>query len=123
MPRASAAVKALPQSIKDVIAAAQDRKALELVVLDLRKALGFTDYFVICSGGNPKQIKAIAEAVESALKTSGVRPNHLEGYEHASWILVDCFDFVVHIFSQPSRAFYDLERLWGDAKRIEFFAK
>lgn len=121
MPRAarSTAVRVLPQAIKDVIAAAQDRKARDVVVLDLRRAHGFTDYFVICSGGNPRQVKAIAEAVETSLKAAGIHPNHLEGYEHANWVLIDCFDFIVHVFSLETRTFYDLERLWGNAERIE----
>jgi len=114
-----ATVNRLPEALKRVIDAAQDRQALDLVVLDLRRAHGFTDYFVIGSGTNPRQIKAIADAIETALKAAQVRPNHVEGYERAEWILIDCFDFIVHIFNPDTRAFYALERLWGNAERVE----
>jgi ribosome-associated protein len=101
------------------IEAARDKKATELVVLDLRKTGAFTDYFLICTGANPRQVHAIADAVEQALKTKQVRPAHLEGYQRAEWILVDYFDFIVHVFSPAARAFYGLERLWGNAARID----
>ena len=101
------------------ITAAQDRKALDLIVLDLRPAHGFADYFLICSGTNPRQIKAIADAVQEAEAARGLKPAHVEGYDRAGWILLDYFDFIVHIFSPDARAFYALERLWGNAKRIE----
>jgi ribosome-associated protein len=112
-------VNRLPAAVRAVIAAAIERKATDVVVLDLRRAHGFTDYFVICSGTNPRQIRAIAEAVELSLKARNVRPNHIEGYEAAEWVLIDCFDFIVHIFNLETRAFYALERLWGNADRIE----
>jgi ribosome-associated protein len=115
----SAAVNRLPEPIKQVLTAAFDRKAVDLVVLDLRQAHGFTDYFVICSGINPRQVKAIADAIDATLRRLHVRPNHVEGYERAEWILIDCFDFIVHIFGRETRAFYDLERLWGSAERID----
>ena len=109
----------LPDTIKHVVAAALDRKAIDVVILDLRSSHGFTDFFVICSGTNPRQIKALADAIDTLLRTSHVRPNHVEGYERAEWILIDCFDFVVHIFNPETRAFYALERLWGNAERID----
>jgi ribosome-associated protein len=112
-------VNRLPAAVRAVIVAAIDRKATDVVVLDLRRAHGFTDYFVICSGTNPRQIRAIADAVELSLKARNVRPNHIEGYETAEWVLIDCFDFIVHIFNLETRAFYALERLWGNADRIE----
>ena len=112
----------LPATIRTVIDAALDRKATDLVVLDLRRAHGFTDYFVICSGTNPRQIKAIADAVETSLRAMKLRPNHIEGYERAEWVLIDCFDFIVHIFNLETRTFYALERLWGNADRIEVAA-
>src|SRR5262245_37018410 len=87
--------------------------------MDLRPANGFADYFLICSGQNPRQIKAIADAIQDALRETGVRPAHVEGYERAGWILLDFFDFIVHIFSPEARAFYSLERLWGNATRME----
>ena len=109
----------LPDTITHVVAAALDRKAIDVVILDLRSAHGFTDFFVICSGTNPRQIKALADAIDTLLRTSHVRPNHVEGYERAEWILIDCFDFIVHIFNPETRAFYALERLWGNAERID----
>ena len=109
----------LPDTIKHVVAAALDRKAIDVVILDLRSSHGFTDFFVICSGTNPRQNKALADAIDTLLRTSHVRPNHVEGYERAEWILIDCFDFIVHIFNPETRAFYALERLWGNAERID----
>ena len=98
-----------------------DKKALDVVVLDLRKAGGFTDYFVICTGTNPRQIQAIADGVATTLRTEfGERPSLAEGIEKSQWILLDYFDFVVHIFSPDCRSFYALERLWGNAERHEF---
>src|SRR5204863_9758969 len=110
----------LPKVISAVIEAAQDRKATGVVVLDLKKAGAFTDYFVICSGSNPRQVQAIADAVEEALKAEKQRPSLVEGYARAEWILLDYFDFVVHVFSKHARDFYGLDRLWGSATRIEF---
>jgi ribosome-associated protein len=109
----------LPKQIDAAVRAADDKQAKELLVLDLRKAAGFTDYFVICSGTNPRQIRAIADAVMESLAQSGVKPAHIEGYERSEWILLDYFDFIVHIFAQETRVFYGLERLWGNAERIE----
>lgn len=118
----SSPISHLPEPIRRVIGAAFDRQAVDMVVLDLRRAHGFTDFFVICSGSNPRQIRAIGDAIGTLLKGLGVRPNHVEGYERAEWILIDCFDFIVHIFSPQTRAFYALERLWGNAERIEAVA-
>jgi ribosome-associated protein len=110
--------KRLPTSIERAINAAADKKAEGVVVLDLRKAAGFTDYFLVCSGGNPRQIRAIADAITEALANTGEKPAHVEGYDRAEWILLDFFDFVVHIFAPDTRVFYGLERLWGNAERI-----
>ena len=112
--------KRLPKAIDAAIEAARDRKASGIVVLDLKKASAFTDYFVICSASNPRQVQAIADAVEQALKAQKQRPSLVEGYARAEWILLDYFDFVVHIFSKHARDFYGLDRLWGSATRIEF---
>jgi ribosome-associated protein len=109
----------LPKQVELAIRAAEDKKASGFVVLDLRKAGGFTDFFVICSGTNPRQIRAIADGITEALGAEGVKPAHVEGYGRSEWILLDYFDFIVHIFAPETRAFYDLERLWGDAERIE----
>ena len=89
------------------------------MVLDLRKAAGFTDYFLICSGSNPRQIRAIADAVIDTLASHGVKPAHIEGYERSEWILLDYFDLIVHVFAPETRLFYELERLWGNAERRE----
>jgi ribosome-associated protein len=109
----------LPAQIEVAIGAAENKQARELVVLDLRKTHGFTDYFVIASGGNARQVRAIADAVMDALAAKGAKPAYVEGYDKSEWILLDYFDFIVHIFGQETRAFYDLERLWGNAERTE----
>ena len=108
----------LPKQITAAIAAADDKQARDLVVLDLGKADGFTDYFVICSGTNSRQIRAIADGVMEALAETGGKPAHVEGYERSEWILLDYFDFIVHIFAPETRAFYSLERLWGAAEQV-----
>jgi ribosome-associated protein len=109
----------LPAELKLAVTAALEKKAVDLVVLDLRKASAFTDFFLICTGTNIKQVQAIADAVEGALRQHGLRPALTEGYERGHWVLIDYFDFIVHIFAPTTRDFYGLERLWGDAKRIE----
>jgi len=109
---------ALPHQIAVAIDAASEKQARDLVVLDLRQAAGFTDFFVVCSGGNARQIQAIADGVIDALATRGVKPAHTEGYDRSEWVLLDYFDFVVHIFAPETRMFYGLERLWGNAERI-----
>jgi ribosome-associated protein len=111
----------LPAAVRGAVRAARDKKAEDIVVLDLRKAGGFTDYFVICTGLNARQITAIADGVEDTLrKEFSERPALAEGVEESEWILLDYFDFVVHIFSRDCRSFYALERLWGNAERHEF---
>ena len=111
----------LPKAVAAAVEAARDKKAMDTVVLDLRKADGFTDYFVICSGANARQITAIADAVQDTLKQQlGERPAVAEGVKSSEWILLDYFNFVVHIFSRECRSFYGLERLWGNATRYEF---
>src|SRR5689334_2915074 len=111
----------LPKAVATAIQAALDKKAEDTVVLDLRKADGFTDYFVICSGSNARQITAIADAVQDTLKQQlGERPAVAEGVKSSEWILLDYFNFVVHVFSRECRSFYGLERLWGNATRHEF---
>lgn len=102
-----------------VVRAALDKKATDVVVLDLRKTPAFTDFFVLCSGQNPRQVKAIADAVEETMKAAKVRPAHVEGYDRAEWVLMDYFTFIVHVFSPQTREFYSLERLWGDAERVD----
>jgi ribosome-associated protein len=101
------------------VKAALDKKATDVVVLDLRHTPAFTDFFVLCSGQNARQVQAIADAIEEALRAAKVRPSHVEGYDRAEWILMDFFTFIVHVFTPQTRDFYSLERLWGDAERIE----
>ena len=111
----------LPKAVSTAVEAALDKKAVDVVVLDLRKAGGFTDFFVICTGMNPRQIHAIADGVEDTLRTTlGERPTLAEGVEKSEWILLDYFNFVVHVFSRDCRSFYGLERLWGNAERYEY---
>lgn len=110
----------LPKEVVAAIDAALDRKAIDLVVMDLHAAGAFTDFFVVCTGQNARQVQAIADAVETALKTRKLRPSHVEGYARAEWVLIDYFDFIVHVFTPGARSFYSLERLWGDAVRIEY---
>ena len=112
----------LPAQVDLAIRAAEDKKAVGVTVLDLRKAAGFTDYFLICSGTNPRQIRAIADSVTEALAAEGVKPAHVEGYDRSEWVLLDYFDFIVHVFAPETRMFYGLERLWGNAERIEVSA-
>ena len=102
--------------------AAGDKKAGDIVVLDLRGISTFTDYFVICSANNARQIRAISESIIDALAAQGSKPAHVEGYDRSEWVLVDYFDFVVHVFSGETRAFYGLERLWGSATSIDLTA-
>jgi ribosome-associated protein len=117
----------LKQQVQEAILACQDKQAEQVTILELEKNSGaFTDYFVMCSGTNPRQIQAIADAVDERLEQVGMRVTHREGYKQAEWVLLDYVDFVVHVFSEKARQFYDLERLWKSAKRMdaaEFLAK
>ena len=109
-----------PKAVAAAVRVALDKKAEDVVVLDLRKAQGFTDFFVICTGGNSRQITAIADGVRDTLKRDlDERPTLMEGIDRSEWILLDYFNFVVHVFSRDCRAFYGLERLWGNAERHE----
>lgn len=110
----------LKKQVSEAIHACQEKKAEQITVLELEQGSGaFTDYFVVCSGTNPRQIQAISDEVELRLKRAGVYPNSIEGYKQAEWVLIDYVDFVVHIFSEASRRYYDLERLWKSAKKLE----
>ena len=112
--------KALKKQVSEAIDACQEKKAEQISVLELEQGTGaFTDYFVVCSGTNPRQIQAISDEVELRLKRAGVYPNSIEGYKQAEWVLIDYVDFVIHIFSEASRRYYDLERLWKSAKKLE----
>lgn len=116
---AAGTTKRLTGDVAKAVRAALDKKALDVVVLDLRHTPAFTDFFVLCSGQNQRQVRAIADAVEETLRAAKVRPAHVEGYDRSEWILMDFFTFIVHVFTPQTRAFYSLERLWGDAERIE----
>ncbi len=109
----------LTGDIATAVRAALDKKAQDVVVLDLRHTPAFTDFFLVCSGQNQRQVHAIADAVEESLKAAKVRPSHVEGYDRAEWVLMDYFTFIVHIFTPQMREFYSLERLWGGAERID----
>lgn len=114
--------KGISAEMTAAIAAALDKKAEQLVVLDLTKSSAFTDFFVICTGTNRRQVQAIAGAVEDAIGKRGTKPALVEGYDRGEWVLLDYFDFIVHVFMPASREFYNLERLWGDAEKIEVSA-
>jgi ribosome-associated protein len=106
--------------VSEAIAACQEKQAEEITILELEQGSGaFTDYFVVCSGSNPRQVQAISDEVEERLEKAGQRPTHIEGYKQAEWVLLDYVNFVVHVFSDKARKFYDLERLWKSAKRLQ----
>src|SRR5438094_7211654 len=108
----------LKTQVTVAINACNEKKAEELTILEIDRSSGaFTDYFVICSGTNPRQIQAISDEVEKRLSHLDVRAASTEGYRQAEWVLLDYIDFVVHIFSERARKFYDLERLWKTAGR------
>jgi ribosome-associated protein len=103
--------------------AAADKKALDIVVLDMHEASSITDYFLICSGGSSRQVQAIADAIEEQMRRLGVASLGFEGYREARWILMDYGDVIVHVFAQDTRDFYDLERLWANAPKIDLAAE
>lgn len=109
----------LPATIQAAAKAALAKKAEDVVALDLRPLSAFTDHFLLATAGNQKQLVAIADAIEESLRGHGFRPNHLEGYPRQEWILLDYGAFVVHLFTQRSRTYYGLDRLWGEAARVE----
>lgn len=117
--RKRSASSTIPADLSTAIAAALDKKAQDLVLLDLRKASAFTDFFIIGTGANTRQVQAVAEAIEAALTKRGTKPALVEGQKRGEWILLDYFDFVVHVFTPATREFYGLERLWADAVRID----
>jgi ribosome-associated protein len=109
----------LDERILMALAAAAEKKAINIVALDLREIASFTDYFVITSGTNERQVQAISDEIVESLKKAGTPVTRVEGYKTAEWILLDYGDFVVHIFNEKARTFYDLERLWRESKRVE----
>ena len=123
----SAAIEPQPAQLDEPIlmalAAAAEKKAINIVGLDLREIASFTDFFVIASGANERQVQAISDEVVETLKKAGRPVTRVEGYKTAEWILLDYGDFVMHIFNEKARAFYDLERLWRESKRVELPAE
>src|SRR6476659_5122515 len=115
----AAPAEVLDERVLAALHAAGEKKAIEPVVLDLREIASFTDYCLIVSGANERQVQAIADEVYESLKKSGHAAARMEGYKTAEWILLDYGDFVVHVFEQKARQFYDLERLWRESKRVE----
>jgi ribosome-associated protein len=109
----------LPRPVVTAARAALGKKAEDVVALDLRSSADFTDFFLLLSGQNQRQLVAVADAILDALRAEGRRPAHVEGYPRQEWILLDYSSFVVHVMTVRTRAFYDLERLWGGAKRVE----
>jgi len=110
----------LDENIKLALACASEKKAVNTVALDLREIASFTEFFVITSGTNQRQVQAIADEIQEQLKKQlNSRPIRIEGYNTAEWILLDYGDFIAHVFDQKSREFYDLERLWRDSKRVD----
>jgi len=111
-------LRSMGRELRTAIAASKERKAGDLVVLDLRGLANFTDFFLLATGSSSRQLRAIADAIEEQLARNSVKPDHVEGYTHGDWILMDYVDFIVHVFTPRSRAYYNLERLWGDAARL-----
>jgi ribosome-associated protein len=103
---------------REAVKAADAKQAKEIRVLDLRDISSFADFFVICSGANSRQIQAIADEIELRLKKKGEQPNSIEGYGNAEWVLMDYGDYLIHVFSEKARTYYDLERLWRDARVV-----
>ena len=103
--------------------AADSKKSFDILVLDLRGLTSIADYFVICSASSTTQVGAIADGIGHALASEGIRPSHIEGGPEATWVLMDYGDVVVHIFDEPTRSYYSLDRLWGDAPRVPLSPK
>ena len=111
-------VESLPESVRCAVRSVQDKKAFDVVVLFFDDGHSVTDYFVLCSARTARQVRAVVDEVKLQLRASEDTPSHIEGYDHGEWVLMDYFDFVVHVFTPDTRRFYDLERLWGNATRI-----
>ena len=122
-PQAETCETVLDERICAALHAASEKKAIDPVVLDLREIASFTDYFVIVSGQNERQVQAISDEIYEQLKKAGESAARVEGYKTAEWILLDFGDFVVHVFEQKARKFYDLERLWRESKRVDLPAE
>ena len=119
MTKSKLTLSSVTPGLRRAVEAAQDKKASGILVLDMTGLASFTDYFLICSGSSHRQLESIADAIESSLRELETKPAHVEGYPKGDWILMDYIDFVVHIFTPTSRRYYDLERLWGDAQKLD----
>jgi ribosome-associated protein len=110
----------LDPEVQLAVHSASEKKATDVVVLDLRQIASFAEFFVIATGANQRQVQAVSDEIEEQLKRQlGTRPVRIEGYRSAEWVLMDYGDFLVHIFNKDAREFYDLERLWRDARKVE----
>ena len=110
----------LDEEVKLALVCASEKKALDMVALDLREIASFTEFFIICSGANQRQVQAISDEINEQLKKQlKTKASRIEGYNAAEWILLDYGDFIVHIFEKEARDFYDLQRLWRDASKVE----
>jgi ribosome-associated protein len=109
----------MSEALKVALKAVDDKQGRDITILDISEIASFANYFLICTGDSSRQIQAIADEVETKMKENGFRPDHIEGYRNAEWVLMDYFDLVVHVFSRNARAFYDLERLWRDGKVLD----
>ena len=114
----SPTTEVLPAGVRRVVDAAHDKKAFDVQILVLGDSDAFTDYFVVCSAKSVRQVRAVVDEIGKQLRTMRNPPSHIEGYDHGEWVLMDFFDFVVHVFTPETRRFYDLERLWGSAVLI-----
>lgn len=120
VPKRSVPFSEIDPSVQLAVRCAADKKASNITVLDLREIASFTEFFVIASGTNQRQVQAISDEVSEQLKKQlATRPSRVEGYASAEWILLDFGDFIVHVFDKDAREFYDLERLWRDAQKVE----
>ena len=109
----------MKDALRIALEAIEGKKAVDVVVLDISGIASFSDYFIICSGTSSRQIQAVADEVEKRMRENGARPEHIEGYANAEWVLLDFLDFVVHVFSKSARSYYDLERLWRDGTPMD----
>ena len=121
--KAAGQAEGLDERMLAALHAAADKKAIHLVALDLREVASFTDFFLLATGTNLRQVQAISDEVEEQLKKLGTRPARIEGYKTAEWVLLDYGDFIFHVFEDKARRFYDLERLWRDAARVQLPAE
>jgi ribosome-associated protein len=109
----------MKDALRIALKAVDDKKGSDIVVLDISSLATFANYFLLCTGDSSRQIHAIVDEVEQKLEAVGQAPSHIEGYQHAEWVLMDYIDLVVHVFSKHARTYYDLERLWRDGKRLD----